>query len=214
MQRYIVIALVLGVAGTAQAYDPNDYKTCAALVGPVLEGAKIGKFRRGKRLDIFVEYLDPLGYTTVDGNGIHWHIGNKVIHATGPNYQYPQPFWGDGYPLYLIGKTMNVKIHVRNRARRRVRNLRVVAIHEYLNIFGGDGVNMPGNSTKAWFIPKLKRNHSVALEFSYYIPAGTMAGLDQTHVIITRCRQVKKHCCNRQRLFVNLPQAGIFCPPS
>lgn len=212
MKKFIVVGLILAVAGVAEAKKlTEDQKTCAAIVGPVLEGAKIGKFRRGKRLDVFVEYLDTYGFTEVDDKGIHWHVGNHVING---NLFYPPEYYADDYPLYLIGKTMNVNIHVRNTGKRRIKHLRVVAMHEYLNIFGADGENLPGNSTKAFFIENLGKKKSRVLNMKYYIPGGTAPGLDQTHVVITKCRGVAKgNCCSKQRLFVNLPQAGLFCPP-
>lgn len=217
MKKLIVsivsVALVgFGSIGTATAKKKNACTIQgAAIVGPVLEAAKIGKFRKGKKLDIWIEYLDTFGHTSVDAAGIHWNFANgKTIHG---KMKYPPQYWNDDYPMYLIGKTMHVKVHVKNKHWRAQRRLRVVAIHEYLNIFGGNGQNLPGSSTKAWFLKKLKKNQTAVLDFVYYIPKGTMPGLDQTHVVITRCRNWKKKCCTKQRLLVNDPQAGLFCPP-
>ena len=210
MKKVVLLALAGVLAMPSLASAEGDWKSCAALVGPVLENAKIGKFKRGKKLDVTIEYLDEFGFTTVDADGIHWSWNGKTING---GMKYPSQYWGEMYPLYLIGKTMRVRVHVHNRSKRRIKKVRVVAMHEYLNIFGGDGENLPGNSTAAWFIPNLKRNQTKTFEFSYYIPKGTSPGLDQTHVVLTKCKNPKKKCCSKQRLLANLPQAGVFCPP-
>lgn len=211
----VVAITAVGFAGLLSTASAKKNEMCtvegAAIVGPVLEDGKIGKFRRGKQLDVWIEYLDTFGHTSVDAKGIHWSwAGGATTHG---NLMYPPQYWNDDYPMYVVGKQMNVRVWVKNKSKRAQRRMRVVAVQEYLNIFGGDGENLPGSSTKAWFIESLKKNGSVALDFSYYIPSGTQPGLDQTHVIITRCLNWRKKCCTKQRLLVNDPQAGLFCPP-
>lgn len=206
MKNLTVIAAVLAVVGLAEAKAPM----CSVLLGDVQEEASIGHFGAGKRLTYWIEYLDMSGYTTVDALGIHWNWAGATQHG---NIIFPQAYYGDAYPLYFIGNTMRVRVHITNQSKKPISHLRVSAIQEYLNFFGGDGANLGGPSTSEFYIDRLNPKTEWVGEATYYIPGGTAPGLDQTHLVVSQCSVSAKGCCKKQKVLVSLPQAGIYCPP-
>ena len=174
----------------------------------MLKASKRNRSRLGKKVSVKVRYSNTQGFTVVDPTGIYFYIKNKGVKKGSHNY--PAKYWYDAYPLYVVGQTMTYKVVVRNKTKRPLRNLRVVAQHEYLNNAGKDGEDLPGCSRFSWVVPKLKRN-SKWVGVSSWKTAAARSGLDQTHVQIQRYR---RKSAKKAKLLLDRPQAGIFCPPT
>ena len=146
-----------------------------------------------KYLDISIEYLDYYGNT------------------------------GEGYPIYYIGLPMRYKITIRNTGDRNFGHLEIIAIQEYyedhlpayrpwyapfeVNVHKGDA--MPGDSIQVWDDVYLGPYEEIVLEDTFIAPMATVAGLDQTHLII-------KHYNNGQlnaAVMYDNPEQGVYCPP-
>ncbi|MBI4063580.1 MAG: hypothetical protein HY401_04690 [Elusimicrobia bacterium] len=90
----------------------------------------------GVALNYEIKYLDPWGHTIADAGGLHFCHDRLApgycSDAGAPEDQLPSKYWGS-YPLYYSGMTMRYQIILRNNGPRSYRNLRVVAIQEYLD---------------------------------------------------------------------------------
>ena len=196
----LILALAVPMTASAQVCS------LASQVKPV---KKKFKNKWGNQVEVEVQYLNTSGHTSVDGSGIYYHIDG---HATqkGSLY-YPAVYWYDAYPLYLMAHTMTFRVIIKNKRKRPLRNLRVLAVQEYLNFHGKDGVDFDGCPITEWYVKKIPALTKWTGEVTVYIPPRGNPGLDQTHV------QIQEHvegCVKKKtKLLWDKPQAGIFCPP-
>jgi hypothetical protein len=197
------LASLAAVAMTL-ALAPAAASAACPLGGSTIKPKKF--FKNRLPVEVEVEYLATKGHTAVDASGITYHV-NGQGPKKGTIY-YPEPYWYDAYALYLIGQPMTFKVRIKNKKRRVIRNLQVVAVQEYLNYFGKDGEDLPGCPTSTWTIKKLGRHQVWEGIATITVPAGTQPGLDQTHVQIQR-----KLPLSNNRLLYDAPQAGVYCPP-
>jgi hypothetical protein len=200
-----IAALLLLVAPLARA---------STLLGPIqeLQGKHIGD---GEPLTWSIEYLDAWGRTFVDGAGGHFYhdrcCGGYLNHD--PSWVYPAIYWGQ-YPMYYIGTTMRYRITLHNNSERTYKNLRVVAIQEYLTDDRSWGEWLAPDAARDWFLETLAPRGHAAFEGSLYIPWGDAhGGLDQTHL------QVQHWTRGAGRpgpgsVIIDDAKAAIWCPPA
>lgn len=166
----------------------------------------------GEKNDLLyrVEYLNPLGITTVHENGITYDpFGFSPFTE---NTILPERYFGS-YPLYFAGETVSYRIHVASTGKRTFRNLRVTAAQEYLHTDGGQGVAF--SAPLSWNVPELSADSEIILAGNAPIPANGRSGIDQTHLIIEHSDTSKygDHDDNgKGRVIVDDPQAGLWCP--
>lgn len=197
-------AILVGAIFAATTLAPAPAAAECPVGGSTLPVKK--KWKDKINVDVEIEYLATKGFTRVDGTGIYYHV-NGGAGQKGTIY-YPEPYWYDAYALYLIGQPMTFKVRVTNKKRRVIRDLRVVAVQEYLNYFGKDGEDLPGCPTNVWEIKRLGKFETWEGTATLTVPAGTQPGLDQTHVQIQRDLPL-----TGPRLLWDDPQAGVYCPP-
>ena len=148
--------------------------------------AKIGNhYGEVGDLQYSIEQLEPKGITTADSLGITfdpfdfgWSFLPTVL---------PSKYFGD-YPLYFTGETMNFKVHIKNTGKRTFRNLKIIAIQEFLNPDGGKGENIGSGNMQDWFLSYLGPGEEVTLDGVFEIPLVGESGLDQTHLQILLSR--------------------------
>jgi hypothetical protein len=193
----------------------------------------------GLRLDFTITYLNPLGHTIADGQGLHFY--NDVLSAqwglpsplvTLDPTVLPSQYWGS-YPLYYSGAEMDYMIKITNTGHHKFKNLTVVAIEEYLSPTGQVNTRIGLDAVRDWFIPKLEKGQSKTLFGSINIPVNADSGLDQTHIQVFRSRhgddereddgersEDRSHHHGQEsasklsRLIYENIQAGIWCPPA
>ncbi len=193
----VALALTFAAPAVASAKCPKAAK--------LMKVKKRFRNKLGKKVKVRVRYLNTQGYTIVDPTGIYYYVKNRGVKKG--SHQYPAKYWYDAYPLYLVGKAMTYKIVIRNKAKRPLKNLVVVAQQEYLETNGRDGEDLPGCSRASWKVKKIKRCGKWVGQ-NTWITRAARSGLDQTHVQIQR----RKGWCKRKLLW-DKPQAGVFCPP-
>lgn len=200
----LMVAIGLGLPVAASAKTTQ----CTPLSGKTVKVNK--KFKNRMNVKVWVKYFDTAGFTIVDPTGIYWYIKGKGVSKG--NQKYPKAYWYDAYALYTVGSTMKYQVNIWNKRCRDYKNLRVIAIQEYLNPDGGDGKDLPGCSTDEWKVKKLSAKRIWRGWGTHEIIGGTASGLDQTHVQIQYWHPKWKWCGKPYVLFDD-PQAGIFCPP-
>ncbi|MDP3962896.1 MAG: hypothetical protein Q8Q39_00140 [bacterium] len=189
---------MLLAAGSAMASDPArlDSKT----------GNHAGE---EINLRYAVEYLDPLGVTIADADGITY-----APFSYAPSYEskvYPTQYFGS-YPLYFSGMTLHFRVHITNTDRRMFRNLQLLAWQEWLHESGGSGEAFAEPNLNEWFVDALQPGQTIVLEGTSAIPFGP-SGLDQTHLqIIHRNGDDSLQINGGGEIIVDDPQAGIWCP--
>lgn len=188
------------------------------LMGPIghLQGNHNGD---AKNLSYNIVYIDPSGYTVLDKNGVHYYddlSGEAYAHE---EKFYPERYYGV-YPLYYMDDYMNFEIHLMNIGNRTYKNLRVIAIQEYLNEDGQAGERMGPDCAYDWYIPTLKAGQAVVLKCKFYIPYDvTRAGMDQTHIQVQHWMNASENPgdndeCGNGRVIIDDAQAAMWCPPS
>ena len=125
-------------------------------------------------------------------------------------------FLPDGTPGYFLNSWMGFEVHVKNVGKRTYNNLEVVAKQEYLNTTSYSGDLQPGaDATQKWLIPELRPGQEIILQGSHFITIDSQPGLDQTHLtILHAARENSNWKENNGRVFIDNPQAGIYCPPA
>jgi len=157
-----------------------------------------------------IEYLEPKGITIVNDYGItfkpfdfDWSFLPEIL---------PSKYFGD-WPLYFTGDTLHFKVHLKNIGKRTFRNLKIIAIQEFLNPDGGKGENIGDNNSVDWFLAHLGPGEEIILEGIFEIPLVGESGLDQTHLLISHWKDGNNVSGdNRGRIITDDPQAGIWCP--
>jgi len=182
------------------------------LLGPIehLQGQHIGD---AEPLNWDIEYYDEWGRTVCDETGGHFYhdrcCGGFLDHD--PTWIYPEEVWGT-YPMYYIGTTMRYRITLTNNGKRSYRNLRVVAIQEYLSPDHLWGERMGHDAARDWFIQELRGGESVVLEGAFSIPADAQPGLDQTHLQVQHWDQ-GRGLPGPGSVIIDDVRAAIWCPP-
>ena len=175
------------------------------------EGVKIGNhYGEVENLQYSVKYLEPKGVTTVDDYGITfkpfffvWSFLPEIL---------PAKYFGD-WPLYFAGETMNFKVYLKNTGKRTFRNLKIIAIQEFLNPEGGKGENIGDNNLTDWFLSYLGPGEEIIFDGTFEIPLVGESGLDQTHLLISHWKDGDNVSGdNGGRIIVDDFQAGIWCP--
>jgi len=198
-----IIAALVMASGIASASD---------LLGPVwqLKGKHIGD---GEPLSWKIEYFDQWGRTVVDNNGGHFYhdkcCGGYLTDD--PSWLYPQQYWGT-FPMYYIGTTMRYRITLTNNSRRTYKNLRVVAIQEYLNPTGDWGERLGPDAARDWYVRTLGPGQSVVLEGTCNILGDAHGGLDQTHLQVQHWNGGKGKP-GPGSVIIDDAKAAIWCPP-
>ena len=163
-----------------------------------------------ENLQYSIEYLESKGVTTVDDYGItfkpfffDWSFLPQIL---------PSKYFGD-WPLYFTGETMNFNVHLKNIGKRTFRNLKIIAIQEFLNPDGGKGENIGSNNSTDWFLLHLGPGEEIALDGVFEIPLVGESGLDQTHLqILHYPDDALANDKDTGRIIVDDFQAGIWCP--
>lgn len=197
------LALVLALAPTVAA--------------GVQQGGHIGD---AAPLEYEIVYMGFPGILTIDESGARYYFPewDRTREADG---SYGEEHFGT-YAVYFIGDYMSFEIHLRNTSKRTYRNLKVVSTQEYHFTEGAEsGTPLPGESTQEWFVRELRGNEEMVLEGRALVTDETLPGLDQTHVTVLHWVNGKQVPLNAQlkgaraegRIFVNDPEAGIYCPP-
>lgn len=184
-------------------------------------------------IDYWIVYKKYAGYTTCNQNGIYYHHTRYGGVVTWERIILPSVYYNRSYPMYYIGEYMYFEIRLKSSAHK-YKNLRIVAIQEYLNPDGGDGEDLPGQSTAEWRISEINPNEEVVLTGTYYIPYGTHSGLDQTHLRIYTYNKTTGNGDNMDdpnsgnidqtsdgdsgqgndgKLIIDDDQAAVWCPP-
>jgi hypothetical protein len=164
------------------------------------------RWRNGEALEVKVTYVEPQGYTRVDHSGTHYVVGSRP--AERGTLFYPSSYWRDDYPLFLKGAQMTYRVSVTNRGGAALKDIEVAVVHEYLDHFAKDGVDLPGLKPTVWHLGSLERGETWEASATVALPRKMDPGLDQTHVqIVQRARS------NSRRLLWDDPQAGLFGPP-
>ena len=175
------------------------------------EGVKIGNhYGEVENLQYSVKYLEPKGVTTVDDYGITfkpfffvWSFLPEIL---------PAKYFGD-WPLYFTGETMNFKVHLKNTGKRTFRNIKIIAIQEFLNHDGGKGENIGSNNVQDWFLSRLGSGEEIILDGIFEIPLVGESGLDQTHLqILHYPDSASINDKGAGRVIIDDFQAGIWCP--
>ncbi|MEK7766971.1 MAG: hypothetical protein AAB368_12110, partial [bacterium] len=153
--RAALLLVPLLAAGLARGSD---------LLGPIqhLQGKHIGD---AEPLSWTIEYLDSWGRTVVDAAGGHFFHDRCCggFRTDDPSWIYPSLYYGT-FPMYYIGTTMRYRLTITNNGPRAYKNLRVVAIQEYLNPDGGAGERLGPGAARDWFLSGLDAGKSVVLE--------------------------------------------------
>lgn len=198
-----LIAVILLLSGLASASD---------LLGPVwqLKGKHIGD---GVPLSWTIEYLDSWGRTVTDMTGGHFYHDRCCggVRTDDPSWIYPREYHGTT-AMYYCGTTMRYRLTLTNDGARSFRNLRVVAVQEYLNITGTWGERIGPDAARDWYLKELKAGESITLEGTCAIPYEAHGGLDQTHL------QVQHWTGGKGRpgpgsVIIDDSKAAIWCPP-
>jgi hypothetical protein len=201
--RTAVLSAALMLAGGARA---------SSLLGPIhhLQGKHIGD---ADPISWKIEYYDAWGRTVVDAQGGHFYhdrcCGGYLTHD--PSWQYDPKYWGQ-YEMYYIGTTMRYRITLTNNGPRNYRNLRVVAIQEYLTQDGSWGEWISPDAAKDWYLEEFNAGQSVVLEGSLYIPPGAHGGLDQTHLQVQHWNRGEGQP-GPGSVILDDTKAAIWCPP-
>jgi len=198
-----IIAVILLLSGLASASD---------LLGPVwnLKGKHVGD---GEPLTWTIEYLDAWGRTVTDQTGGHFYHDRCCggVRTDDPTWIYPKEYWGTTQ-MYYCGTTMRYRLTLTNNGKRAYRNLRVVAVQEYLNPTGNWGERIGPDAARDWYLKALGPNQSVTFEGTCAIPYTAEGGLDQTHL------QVQHWTGGKGRpgpgsVIIDDSKAAIWCPP-
>lgn len=203
MARLAALAVAVSISSAAVASD---------LLGPIwhLQGKHIGD---GEPLTWQIEYYDEWGRTVVDQDGGHFYHDRCCggYRTDDPSWIYPSDYWST-FPLYYIGSTMRYRVTVCNAGKRTYKNLRVVAIQEYLTTDGSWGEWIGPDAAKDWYVEELRAGECVTLQGSLRIPADARGGLDQTHIQV----QHWNHGDGRPgpgSVIIDDAQAAVWCPP-
>lgn len=193
----------------------------------------------GVKLEFVVTYLNPMGHTVADAQGLHFY--NDVLSAQwgllspivilDPTV-LPSQYWGS-YPLYYSGAEMDYMIKITNTGHHKFKNLTVVATEEYLSPTGQVNTRIGLDAVRDWYIGKLEKHESKTLFGSINIPISADSGLDQTHIQVFRSRHGdderqdegerredlshhhgQESSSKLSRLIYENIQAGIWCPPA
>ncbi len=198
--------IVLGSALATGAARASD------LLGPIqhLKGKHIGD---GEPLTWTIDYLNSWGRTVVDASGGHFYHDRCCggFQTNDPSWSYPQTTWGQ-YPMYYIGTWMRFRLTLTNTSTRTYRNLRVIAIQEYLTPDGSWGEQIGPGSAKDWFLPVLGPGQSAVFVGALYIPWGAEDGLDQTHLQVQHWNKGQGQP-GPGSVIIDDTKAAIWCPP-
>lgn len=198
----LLTALVLA-ASTASASD---------LLGPIqhLQGKHVGD---GEPITWTIEYLDSWGRTFVDGTGGHFYHDRCCggFQTADPSWVYPQSIWGQ-YPMYYIGTVMKYRLTVCNTGKRSYKNLRIVAIQEYLTNDRSWGEWIGPDAAKDWYLESLGPNQCATFIGSLAIPWSAEGGLDQTHLQVQHWNKGQGQP-GPGSVIIDDTKAAIWCPP-
>lgn len=175
-------------------------------------GEKAGKHSGEEPpFEYWVEYLEPLGVTTADEDGITFAPFNSSPSFLADDI--PEKYFGD-YPLYFSGGTMHFRVHIKNLDKRTYRNLLVLAQQEFFNKEGGDGESFGQPALNQWFVAELNPGEEIVLEGSVWITGVLGSGLDQTHLQILHWPQNSPQTSinGGGQIILDDAQAGIWCP--
>jgi hypothetical protein len=159
------------------------------------------------KLQVSVEFLNPLGYTTTHPDGIRYHYYGMVAYE--PKI-YPVSTYGKKYPLYFIGGTMGFRVTVSNTAPKGGKpfKVRVNAVNYVLETTGfSGGMIAPGQD---WIVDSLKPGETRVVTGSIVIPADTdlPSGLDVTKVRVFHLNNGE----NDNAGFIK-EETATWCPP-
>lgn len=195
------------------------YVLIGAFMVPGVSLAQIGELgeKKGNHsgeeppFEYWVEYLNPLGVTTVDEAGITFAPFNSSPSFLADDI--PEEYFGD-YPLYFSGDTVNFRVHIKNLDRRTYRNLLVLVQQEFFNKDGGVGEAFGQPALNEWFIEELAPGQEVILKGSVKITGVSGSGLDQTHLQILHWPQNSPQTSinGGGQIILDDAQAGIWCP--
>src|SRR3989338_1623838 len=78
-------------------------------------------------LQVSVNFLNPSGHTYADASGIHYNLWDYYL--INENLYYKSSTWGQLYPLYFLGQTVDFTVKVTNVAPgKRSYRLRVIGL--------------------------------------------------------------------------------------
>lgn len=162
------------------------------------------------QFEYWVEYINPLGVTTVDENGITYDPFQ--FSPTHENTFLPEQYFGD-YALYFTNSPVTFKVHIKNASKRSFKNLLIMAQQELLNPEGTSGIPFPEPNSSSWFVETLGPSEEIVLEDTFSISGLLSSGIDQTHLQIIHLDNSKKEKrSGRGRILLDDPQAGLWCP--
>lgn len=170
--------------------------------------AKTGNhFGEQKFLEYSIEYLEPMGITRANENGIFF-IPNFPYLPSFSSTVLPERYFGE-YSLYFTGWTMPFCVNIENVGNRTFHNLKVEAFQEFLNINGGEGELIGDDNGRSWVVDKLVAKEEVRLCSEFEIPETGSSGIDQTHLIISHSIP---SVSGRGEVILEDYQAGLWCP--
>lgn len=168
----------------------------------------------GVAIEYQIRYLEPWGHTVADAGGLRYYHDRLApgFVSYDAAQKLPSLYWGE-YPLYYAGMTMRYQIILRNAGPRSYRNLRIVAIQEYLSPSGGWSERIGPDWGRDWFLEELRSGETVVWTGEIAIPlTGTRSGLDQTHIQVQHWNRGQGKP-GPGSVLIDDAQAAIWCPP-
>lgn len=176
---------------------------------------KIGQhLGESKRFEYWVEYLNPLGITTVDATGITYNPFS-FPSTKDENTILPERYFAK-YPLYFSNAPVSFLLHLKNTSKRTFNNLFVIVRQEQINTEGNSGEPFPSPNSSQWFIRTFSPGEETTLNGTVVVSDAVPSGIDQTHLQIIHWDNSNKQQTSKGagRIILDDPQAGLWCPLS
>lgn len=194
---------------------------CVAFAAPTLARSKVtagaplaakpaalpvpAHFHNSADVRVELVFVAPQGNASVDEKGVRYQVGeSRPFRGT---VRYPQPFWRDGYAVFVGGQAVKFQVKIHNLSGKPMRDVQVVAALEHLNFFAKDGEDLPGSPVAGFFVDAIPARGVWQAEGSVVLPLGLPAGLQQVHV------QVQRPARKDAKLLYSDAQAGLYFPP-
>jgi len=157
-------------------------------------------------LEYSIDYLSPLGITTVHEGGITYAPFGFVPRTESTFLS--EEYFGE-YALYFSEDTMPFCVNISNTGPRVFKNLKVETYQEFLDIAGNEGEPIGENNYHSWQILELGAYEEVRLCGDFDIPSVGSSGIDQTHLVISHQNSSGKKL---GQVILEDFQAGLWCP--
>ncbi|MFH1726715.1 MAG: hypothetical protein ABII00_19065 [Elusimicrobiota bacterium] len=166
-----------------------------------------GRWRRGPDGLLYrVSYLNAVGLTILDRDGVHFHVPGRT-KSKPADMVVPERHRGV-YGVYLGGQRVEYEIEFINRGINTFRGLLVTGTQEGFNPSGGEGRWLSSHEVLARQSNPLAPGERLVLKSAFRLVAGRYF-LQQTHL-----RVYGKDASGRLRELIDDPQAAIVDPPT